>query len=318
MGYTQDYIGQLARKGKIDAKRVSGIWYVSEHEFSNTNHAVKDTDLGTPVSEKGEKANSFNVHSEAVDKGSIILDGVVHISSKRAAEVMGYTQDYIGQLVRKGKISARQIGRGWYIPQDAVQKAEEATPEEKNVPTEHVAPTIVSDKVEATAVAKEDENTNTFKLSPIVREHIRKEHSSPILQALYLEDRAPLLPTLRRTAPPVLHEILNDDQHRTVPIRRTVHVSSPMPEVVPEKREVSGDSIVYMPRQRSFSLLEAGIAGILVIVVASILTVTSDVITVRADESAQQASVSSEYSLLERIAGAVLDFFEDTVEYRAE
>ena len=27
-GYAQDYVGQLARKGFIDAKRVSGQWYI--------------------------------------------------------------------------------------------------------------------------------------------------------------------------------------------------------------------------------------------------------------------------------------------------
>ena len=32
-GYTQDYIGQLARGGSIEAKRVSGMWYILEESL---------------------------------------------------------------------------------------------------------------------------------------------------------------------------------------------------------------------------------------------------------------------------------------------
>ena len=34
-GYSQDYIGQLARGNKIDSKRVNRIWYVSEESILN-------------------------------------------------------------------------------------------------------------------------------------------------------------------------------------------------------------------------------------------------------------------------------------------
>ena len=42
------------------------------------------------------------------------FDGKNYISSKRAAESCGYTQDYIGQLIRSKKIEARMVGRGWF------------------------------------------------------------------------------------------------------------------------------------------------------------------------------------------------------------
>ena len=34
-GYSQDYIGQLARANKIDSRRVNRIWYVSEESILN-------------------------------------------------------------------------------------------------------------------------------------------------------------------------------------------------------------------------------------------------------------------------------------------
>lgn len=38
-----------------------------------------------------------------------------YISAKRAAELTGYARDYIGQLVRKGKLRAERVGRAWFV-----------------------------------------------------------------------------------------------------------------------------------------------------------------------------------------------------------
>lgn len=128
LGYTQDYIGQLARGGKISAERVSGTWYVNEDDISRlskkTNGKEKTiVDLHNP--NRNEIANETNVQEKfntKRNKNIITLDKVNYISSKRAAEIMGYTQDYIGQLARNGKIEARQVGRVWYVPETVVYK----------------------------------------------------------------------------------------------------------------------------------------------------------------------------------------------------
>src|SRR3989344_3444496 len=41
----------------------------------------------------------------------IILDGKKYISSRRAGEITRYTNDYIGQLCRAGKVDGKLIGR---------------------------------------------------------------------------------------------------------------------------------------------------------------------------------------------------------------
>ncbi|HEY4495732.1 MAG TPA: NYN domain-containing protein, partial [Candidatus Paceibacterota bacterium] len=53
-------------------------------------------------------------------KNELILAGKKFITSKKAAGLFGYTQDYIGQLCRGDKIDARRIGRTWYISEESI------------------------------------------------------------------------------------------------------------------------------------------------------------------------------------------------------
>ena len=45
----------------------------------------------------------------------IDIGGERYVKASDAAKRFGYTTDYIGQLVRAGKISGQQIGRTWYV-----------------------------------------------------------------------------------------------------------------------------------------------------------------------------------------------------------
>lgn len=45
----------------------------------------------------------------------VVLSGKRYISAKRAAEISGYANDYIGQLCRSGKLESTRIGRNWYV-----------------------------------------------------------------------------------------------------------------------------------------------------------------------------------------------------------
>lgn len=55
----------------------------------------------------------------------IVIDSEPFISSKRASEIMDYTQDYIGQLSRSGQIKARRVGGLWYVSLSSLQKYKE-------------------------------------------------------------------------------------------------------------------------------------------------------------------------------------------------
>ncbi|XKT75439.1 MAG: hypothetical protein ACJKSS_01485 [Patescibacteria group bacterium UBA2103] len=52
----------------------------------------------------------------------LTLNGRTYLSTKRAAEITGYTTDYVGQLARQGKVDAQLVGRNWYISEEAIKK----------------------------------------------------------------------------------------------------------------------------------------------------------------------------------------------------
>lgn len=55
-------------------------------------------------------------------KDSLAIDGKIYLSSKRAAEIAGYSKDYIGQLCRSGKLICRTVGRLWYVDEMSLRK----------------------------------------------------------------------------------------------------------------------------------------------------------------------------------------------------
>jgi hypothetical protein len=104
-GYAQDYIGQLARKGLIDAKRVGGLWYV--HMESLESYKAQPDPLTILPRQEREVQSDLDV--------LVSFDGKDYISANRASKLTGYNQDYVGQLARSGKILARQVGNRWYV-----------------------------------------------------------------------------------------------------------------------------------------------------------------------------------------------------------
>ncbi len=103
-GYAQDYIGQLARAGNIEAQRVGGLWYVFLDSLTAYKTRTDDFKPQPPTAMPAQDPESV-----------VSFDGKDYISASRAAKVTGYNQDYIGQLARSGKILSRQIGNRWYV-----------------------------------------------------------------------------------------------------------------------------------------------------------------------------------------------------------
>lgn len=109
-GYAQDYIGQLARTGQIDAQRVGGLWYISLESLES----YKDTPKVAPPQSDAHPSNRS-------EPDSIVgLDGKTYISATRASALSGYNQDYVGQLARSGKILSRQVGNRWFVEQESI------------------------------------------------------------------------------------------------------------------------------------------------------------------------------------------------------
>lgn len=109
-GYAQDYIGQLARAGHIDARRVTGLWYVQEDSLRN--HKQKADEFKPTPPQRGTQSAEIET--------SVSFDGKDYISAARAARITGYSQDYVGQLARSEKILSRQIGNRWYVDRTGI------------------------------------------------------------------------------------------------------------------------------------------------------------------------------------------------------
>ena len=109
-GYTQDYIGQLARGGHIEAKRVSGMWYILEESLANYKAKA---DLYVPQPPPMP-------HGKQEADVSVSFDGKDYVSAHRAATLTGYNQDYIGQLARTGQVLSRQVGNRWYVDRESL------------------------------------------------------------------------------------------------------------------------------------------------------------------------------------------------------
>src|SRR3989344_690811 len=128
-GYSKDYIGQLIRSNKLRSKRIGPVWYVSEESVLNyKNFANKlDTLPGVESALEGPETitkylepsdSSLTPDPEAPVETEKLFKG--YISIKEAGSLTGYSQGYIGQLARGGKIYSKKIGRVWYVGEESV------------------------------------------------------------------------------------------------------------------------------------------------------------------------------------------------------
>ncbi len=187
-GYAQDYIGQLARGGLIDAQRVGGLWYVS---LDSLNGYQKNAEAYKPVV-PGPK--------QASDIDSIVsFDGKDYISASRAAKLTSYNQDYIGQLARGGKVLSRQIGNRWYVEREG----------------------LLAHKSQKDSMLAAVQSESVGLVLPKVPERapITYHNDEPLLT--YTSDNRDLMPVLESKPDPIAQEL---GQEYNIPIRivRTV------------------------------------------------------------------------------------------------
>jgi hypothetical protein len=130
-GYSQDYIGQLCREGKISCRRVSGQWHVnldSLGTYQRTVETDEETKDGNYINENKEVQNgvgdtiypAYGSKTGNVRDDTFTYDGVEFISTQRAADLTGYAQDYVGQLARSQEVIARRVGRRWFVSRPAL------------------------------------------------------------------------------------------------------------------------------------------------------------------------------------------------------
>jgi hypothetical protein len=142
------------------------------------------------------------------------ISGRRYISSRQAAKEHKYHADYIGQLVRGGKVAGQKVGRAWYV--DALSLAEylgkevpargplkvheptvaEMTPVNTIVPKEEV-PQVVIEKKKQTPVVEEEVE---FALP------IRKSGRAHTIAALDQTTKAKPAPVYKEYVQPIVEE----------------------------------------------------------------------------------------------------------------
>src|SRR3989344_3709643 len=125
-GYAQDYIGQLSRKGLVDARRIGGLWYVSIDSLNQYKENKEQQKVDPPRGTISQDPDTL-----------VLLDGKEFASSSRIAKLTGYSQDYVGQLARSGKILSKQVGNRRYVERAGILDHKKEKGEVALTPQEH-------------------------------------------------------------------------------------------------------------------------------------------------------------------------------------
>src|SRR3989344_188494 len=100
------------------------------------------------------------------------ISGKRYISSRRAAKDNNYTQDYVGQLIRSGKVKGQKVGRAWYVESASLHDYLE------NEPKADASPEILSQR---SSVLLEDSARPFAQELPTLQEpEQKKEEPEPV------------------------------------------------------------------------------------------------------------------------------------------
>lgn len=80
------------------------------------------------------------------------ISGKRYISSRRAGKEHRYHPDYIGQLIRGGKVPGQKVGRAWYVDAEALKAYFSGELLISIEQTKHVVPVVTSTEVPASEV----------------------------------------------------------------------------------------------------------------------------------------------------------------------
>jgi len=224
----------------------------------------------------------------------LTLNGRTYLSTKRAAEITGYTTDYVGQLARGGKIDAQLVGRNWYIDEVSIKKhkfgeAQVSVKEEKEAPAPQLEVLVsnteeVLEEAEAPAV----EEVPMAEEAPVEENALSEMQNA--WQDWYKAQKA--VPTeneevfLSEADKEVEEEKISEEVQ--VPITK----SEPAPreeeisvEEEVEEKEVAQPAPSPLPVQRSWSGTGLVVAAALAIVFVGALTVTTGYVLTRNTDS---------------------------------
>ena len=99
------------------------------------------------------------------------IKGKTYIRTAAAAKLYGYSQDYLGQLSREGRIAAKRVGRSWFVDPDSVAAYQreleaEAAAEQAEEQPEHSVSLHSDNRAHHVSIHTDDTASATEKSSP--------------------------------------------------------------------------------------------------------------------------------------------------------
>src|SRR3989338_4301218 len=245
-GYSQDYIGQLARGGYIDAQRVGGLWYIHLDSLKSYKEKTENEKPQPPQPNTSQDPDTLG-----------FFDGKEFISASRASKVTGYSQDYVGQLARPGKILARQVGIRWYVDRKALIQHKK----EKDA---------LLAAVQAASVGIQARETSLERFSNI------DAIKSPELHFTYAPESRDLIPSIPGDSPglsDIPQGSLGEDESHPIPIH-IVRKDLPHAEAsrVPIHPPQSSKSLAFRRRIATTAKILGGVAVALVLVIGGFIS----------------------------------------------
>ena len=233
----------------------------------------------------------------------LTLNGKAYLATKRAAEITGYTTDYVGQLARQGKIDAQLVGRNWYLSEESITKHKfgeakillKKDEEERNSPALEVLVSvageaveeeekIVESKEEEVSIQKEvDEPVALDEMQGAWQEWYKAQKSVPAEEEeifLSEEERGEVVPITVEQEVPIIKK--SEPESEAV---------SPIEEIKEEVTEekigiIAEESILSpLPVQRSWSGTGLALAAVGALMFVGVITVTAGYVLTKGDDT---------------------------------
>jgi hypothetical protein len=243
-------------------------------------------------------------------KDTVIIEGKEYISSSRAAEMARYTNDYIGQLCRRGKLVSHMVGRIRLVEKTSLEAYMAQIEQEKilkNSAASDVAKVVHAKSKEVDSVVRKSMPARIEALPEraVVPAYVPYPHGAWTIT--YENEDKPFLPPLRKKLPVQVQSIPVAAVKKEVGPRAPVAIVTARDAVVAKRRQME---LVFSRIARGTAALGLALAigGSSLLSAYSIMRPAEVVKTVAADFTASKNLFS----------GAVRQFawvLTDTVEF---
>ncbi|MDE2213297.1 MAG: hypothetical protein KGJ34_02075 [Patescibacteria group bacterium] len=168
------------------------------------------------------------------------ISGKWYISARRAAKENGYHSDYIGQLVRSGKVKGTKVGRAWYVLADSF--------------TDYLSIADVQEKKEAQMpYRKEEKEARVETPEPPTNDYVEVAPKTTLASAVLpkpMHEVLPQSPIEKIVLPP--HEAKKEVRISTPLPRRAAEAVS-IPEVVKDLPKREHQLMTYLKEEEDES-----------------------------------------------------------------